>query len=251
MATAVQTALNAAGSGITFTVTYNTNTFAFSITANAAAQLYFGATNAILTTALGVTPVSVNYVCPITTNAANLQPITMLNLYIQELERSILDCGNAGVANPTSGQLNLPQPKTLRSTFIIPIKDGIATLNTNTQREIVEVPSSRSRSIDRLTVQLTDLDGTVIDLNKVDWQFKITIWDESETPSGILNDSTTLLLKQANLLLRELTQITKERQLFEKKQEGNKSDCACHDNKPQTMEVEDHPRSLIPFFGYP
>jgi hypothetical protein len=173
LASLLQTGMNAANSGFqTYTVTYNTNTYKFTISAGANFIMnwtgqatttpyeLFGFTNANTASGTSVT----------STNAAALNPYQFLILSIREFDNTIYTgFDSTSTTNPGC-------------TFVIPNTNGLA-------EQLSWIPPVRNvikarptGPVTQLHVKLVDSTGTTIPLNNGNWAFVLRIWTHDEDP---------------------------------------------------------------------
>lgn len=167
LASALKTALDLASGGYaTFTVTFDSQTFKFTI---ASTQLF------VLNFPLSVDAYILlgfnfaNTTSAVTTtspNAAILSSPNILNLVIREFSESLY-CAT----------------RIIDTTFLLLLKDGSGVVNTWEPYSPV-VTRRSTNAFSRLTVQLTDMEGNIVDLNNADIDFHIKIYPKEVVSHG-------------------------------------------------------------------
>jgi hypothetical protein len=158
LAAHLKTVLDTASGGYnTFTVSYSTTTFKFTITAGNNFSLSWATGGPYLT--FGYTASNTSAATTTTsTNAAALDMPLTLGISIAELN-SVVYTGNS---------------KMIGSLFEFPLDEGGSYVNTWEPKfpYIVKTPP---RVFDRLTIRLIGMDGSVVNLNNADWCFSMDI----------------------------------------------------------------------------
>ncbi len=168
LATELGTQMTTSGGGDVYTATFSTTTFKFTIASAGAAffmrmatgstpYLELGFSNTVIDSGTGRTSSTATSLTA--DNAASLERPTLVNISLDRFDMPVL------LAAPSSTQKNSYQ-----STFVVPLEDGNGALNT-----FLPFCSSNTRMLtetvqfDQLKVQLTDVDGTVLSMNGLDW----------------------------------------------------------------------------------
>jgi len=158
--TAMQTLITAESDGNTVTVSYSSTTFAFTFAITPGTlSLKFSQANTMWQL-LGFTNADTSSVASVTgSNVVSMERPDLLVISIQELDIQIYKGSTS-----------------INGTFVIRFDSPAATVNVWEPQKVVAVQYYEPKTLNKLTINLTDITGTNVSLNGADWIFIMRIF---------------------------------------------------------------------------